>query len=201
MTIFGKLVLGLFMLIIGGSVFYGVTNYVKKDSEPIAAVPVVTEMTSTSAEVMSASTTEDGASLSATTTDSKASGKKMAFTEFMSKGGAYKCDVTQIVATMTTKGTVYMHDALVRAEFSNSVAGQSLNTTMIARDGYMYSWTSLTPNKGYKTKLAADTTPKPGQPATYTWNGSQVGDYDCQAWKADDSLFDLPKTVTFAEQQ
>ncbi len=200
MTIFGKLVLGLFMLIIGGGVFYGVTNYVKKDSEPMAFVPVVTEMTSTSTEVINASTTEDGTSLGVTTTDPKAPGKKMAFTEFMSKGGSYKCDVTQVVATMTTKGTVYMHDALVRAEFSNSVAGQSLNTTMIARDGYMYSWTSLTPNKGYKTKLAAEATPKPGQPATYTWNGSQVGEYDCKEWKADDTLFDLPKSVTFTEQ-
>lgn len=202
MTIFGKLVLGFFMLIVGSGVFYGVTTYVQKDSAKEIETAVIADVATSTASV-DASSTEiiTGTSTASTTTDTKPSGKKIPFTEFMSKGGSYKCEVTQIVATMTTKGTVYMHDALVRAEFSNSVAGQSLNTTMIARDGYMYSWTSLTPNKGYKTKIAAgaDSGAK-NQAATYTWNGSQVGDYSCAAWNADDSLFDIPTTVTFTQQ-
>ncbi len=201
MTIFGKLVLGFCMLIIGVGVFYGVATYVEKDSaREIEASNHVDVSTSTPEALASSTEIMMSTSTSATTTETKSNGKKISFTEFMSKGGSYKCDITQVVATMTTKGVVYMHDALVRAELSNSVAGQSLNTTMIAKDGYMYSWTSLTPNKGYKTKISTAGSGLKNQATTYTWNGGQVGDYNCEAWSADDSFFELPKTVTFTSQ-
>lgn len=191
------------MLVIGGGVFYGVTLYIKKDAsleknEPIAvqqfAVPEVESNASST-------NTATSAPITASSSDQKPSGKKIAFTEFMRKGGSYKCAVTQTMSTMTTQGTVYMHDDLVRAEFSSSLAGQTINSAMIARDGYMYSWTSAAPSKGIKTKLAPDTeTGSTSKPATYTWNGSQVGDYSCEEWKADDSIFEIPKTIVFTQQ-
>lgn len=204
MTIFGKAVMGMLMLVIGGGIFYGVTTYVKEDGASGVENTPVTQQVETTFPQDNASTSEmtNGTSTNtSSTTDTKPSGKKMAFTEFMKQGGSYKCDVTQTVANMTTSGKVFMHDALVRAEFSTSVAGQSLNTTMIARDGYMYSWTSMTPNKGYKTKISQSGDTGTANPsATYTWNGSQVGDYTCEVWKADDALFEIPKTVTFTLQ-
>lgn len=194
MTIFGKLVMGLVLVIIGGGVFYGVTSYVKHDTE----TPIVGE-TKTQTDTLTVATATD-----ATTTEVKPGGKKIPFAEFMKKGGSYKCEVTQVMANMTSQGTVYIHDSLIRAEFSTTVAGQSMNTNMIARDGYTYSWTSMMPGKGYKTKIATSETSAPGANSstsgTYTWNGEQVGDYSCEAWTADESVFELPKSVTFTTQ-
>jgi hypothetical protein len=102
---------------------------------------------------------------------------------------------------MVSDGTVYIHDKLVKVEFATTLAGQSMNTTMIARDGYFYSWTNMVPNKGYKTKItepnAKNTASSTG---TYTWNGSQIVDYSCVAWSADDSVFELPKSTVFTAQ-
>jgi hypothetical protein len=197
MTIFGKIILASFMIVVSTGVYFGLSSYVKQDAE----AEVVAEEFSTSTDPLpflegSATTTDASLTQMGTSTE-QGSSKKIPFTEFMSKGGSYKCNITQVVSTMTSKGVVYMHDELVRLEFATSLAGQSMNTTMIAREGYMYSWTDASPTKGYKTKIVTSATENP---KTYTWNGSQVGDYTCQEWKADDTLFDLPKTVTFAVQ-
>lgn len=199
MTIFGKVVMGFFAILLSSLLYFGTASYIRQDVS--APVP---ETQATSTVVTTASTTEATStdisatsSVEASSSTSKASTKKIPFTEFMSKGGSYKCDITQTMAAMTASGKVYMHDDLVRVEITSSLAGQSVSTTMIAKDGYMYSWTNLTPEKGYKTKITKSATENS---KVYTWNGSQVGDYTCEAWKADDTLFELPKTVTFTVQ-
>ncbi len=192
MTIFGKIVLGGLLFVIAGSVFYGVTSYVSNDA-PKEEVKVVVA-TTTEEMVVVATTT-------ASTTPEKPSGKKIAFSEFMKQDGAYKCTVTQTVATMTTNGTVYLDSGKVKADFAVSVAGQSINTSMIVRDGYSYTWTSNTPTKGFKTKIATSEGDGSASPkGTYTWDGSQIGDYSCESWTADASMFEVPKTVTFTVQ-
>lgn len=193
MTFFGKLVMGCFFLVVGTGVFYWVTSYVKDDGKEVVNSEVVTPVAPIEASIPENSST----TMSASTTE--ASGRKMSFSQFMSKGGSYKCDVTQTMATMTSRGTVYMHDVLVRLEVALALSGQSMNTTMIARDGYMYSWTSATPSKGYKTKIA----PPEGTSSsskTFTWDGGQISDYTCEEWKADDGIFELPKSVVFSTQ-
>lgn len=193
MTIFGKIVLGGLLLVIAGGVFYGVTSYVSNDTPQEEAKVVVA--TTTEEVVVVATTT-------ASTTKDVPAGKKIAFSEFMKQGGAYKCTVTQTVATMTTNGTVYLDSGKVKADFAVSVAGQSINTSMIVRDGYSYTWTSNTPTKGFKTKIAASTTggSSASPKGTYTWDGSQIGDYSCESWITDASMFEVPSTVTFTVQ-
>jgi hypothetical protein len=198
MTIFGKIVLASFMIVVASGVYFGLSSYVKEDTQgEETTIQVVSTSTESASPLVETASTTEASSTQTGTSTKQGSSKKIPFTEFMSKGGSYTCDITQNVSTMTSKGTVYMHDALVRLELATSLAGQSMNTTMIARDGYMYSWTDLSPTKGYKTKIVASATEKP---TTYTWNGSQVGDYTCEAWKADDTRFELPKTVTFTIQ-
>ena len=193
MTIFGKMVLGGLLLVIAGGVFYGVTSYVSNDAPQEEAKVVVATTTQEVAQV---------ATTTASTTPEKPAGKKIAFSEFMKQGGAYKCTVTQTVATMTTNGTVYLDSGKVKADFAVSVAGQSINTSMIVRDGYSYTWTSNSPTKGFKTKIAGSTagggstSPK----GTYTWDGSQIGEYSCESWTAEASMFEVPSTVTFTVQ-
>lgn len=192
MTIFGKIVMGTLLFAVVGGAFYGVTSYVNKDTEVTPSQ--VSTTTTPVIEVLVATTT-------ASTTSGVPSGKKIAFSEFMKKSGSYKCTVTQTVATMTTNGTVYLDEGKVKADFAVSVAGQSFNTSMIVRDGYSYTWTSNSPTKGFKTKIAGGTeSNSTSSKGTYTWDGSQIGEYSCDSWVAEASMFEVPKTVTFTVQ-
>ncbi len=186
--------MGGLLVVVAGGIFYGVTSYVDKDNATVT--PIVA---TTTEEVVVATTTESSTSTS--TASTTPAGKKMAFSEFIKQGGSYKCTVTQTVATMTTNGTVYIDGSKIKADFAVSVAGQSINTTMIVRDGYTYTWTSNAPTKGFKTKVAASTGDSSAGPkGTYTWDGSQIGEYSCDPWVAQASVFELPATVTFTVQ-
>ena len=179
MTLFGKFVLAVFLIIIGSSVYFFTnrTSFVADDSstKSVSLEPVATS----SAPVAS---------------------KKIAFSEFMKQTGSYKCDVSQSVQNVETKGTVYMNDGMVRGEFATVVAGQNIETTFIVRDGYSYTWTSAMKGVGYKVKsvaVASESTTTAKTSGTYSFNGEQIGDYDCKEWTPDGSLFTIPTSVKF----
>jgi hypothetical protein len=119
----------------------------------------------------------------------------------MKGGGSYKCTVNQNVGGMDTKGTTYMKDGMVRGEYKTNVQGVSMESTLIVRDGYTYSWSSAMPNLGFKAKVVGDTAPdtNAGTSGTYSFNAEQIGDYDCQPWTSDDTMFAIPATITFTE--
>lgn len=205
MTLFGKLIMTGLFLTLGVGVYIWVSTYMKNDTllgNPSSQGEVATS--TEEAQQMATSSLGTSTEPIASSTEKK-SDKKVSFTEFLNKGGSYKCAVTQTISTMVSNGTVYIHDALVRAEFATTMAGQSISTTMVARDGYTYTWTNMSKGKGYKTKIAAngsETSDASGKPSsTYSWNGSQIGEYSCESWKADDSLFELPKDIVFSEQR
>ncbi len=189
MTIFGKIVLGGLLLVVAGGALYGVTSFVSNDVPKQEEVVIVT----TTPQVVVATTT-------ASSTLQKPTGKKIAFTELMKQGGSYKCTVTQNVANMASNGIVYIHNNLIKANFSTSIQGQTIDSNMISRDGYTYTWTTMMKGVGYKVKIVekSDQTPKGAASTTYTWNGEQIGEYDCQALTADDSIFELPKDIVFS---
>lgn len=121
-------------------------------------------------------------------------GKKMAFSEFIKSGGTYKCEVKQAMSDFENSGTVYVDGANVRGEFSTIAEGRPIDTFFIVKDGYTYTWSSAAPTMGFKIKVAAETTTDTSQ--TYDWKQG-VGDYNCQAWTADASMFIPPANVTF----
>ncbi len=192
MTLFGKIVFGITALVVCVGVFYGTTSYVKHDEESAAAAPVVT--TATSSQEEATTTLGTASSTNATTSQDK----KMAFPLVLERGGKYKCSVIQTMGTITSEGTVYIHDKLVRADFSMSISDQKIDTTMIARGGYIYSWTNTASTTGSKVKMPQAGASSPT--GVRTWNGSQVSEYTCDAWKPDDTLFDLPKAIVFIEK-
>jgi hypothetical protein len=127
-------------------------------------------------------------------------GKKKAFSEFLKEGGTYKCTVHQYVNDTDTTGTAYIHDGMIRGEYATSVQGRSIEATVIVRDGYAHSWTSMAPTMGFRSKVETDPeTGATGTTGTYSYNTDQIGDYDCQPWTADSSKFELPAGVTFRE--
>lgn len=127
--------------------------------------------------------------------------KKMAFSEFIKSGGAYKCTVSQNVSDVSSQGTVYIDGDKIKGEFNSSVGGLNVDSNLIVRDGYTYSWSSMTPNLGFKVKAqapeAVDTATKTSD--TYSFNAEQIGEYDCSPWAVDSKMFEIPSNVKFQE--
>jgi hypothetical protein len=180
MTLFGKTIVTLLLLIIGGTGYY-----FYQGSESRKAVVL----------------DPNGPGQLAYATTTTPASKKIAFSQLMSQNGTYKCTVNQYVGDIESKGTVYMDKGLLRGEFATAVANQKIDTTMILRDGYTYTWTSMAPTMGFKSKVAEPTTTSTttATSGTYSWNADQIGDYNCEAWTGDESKFALPATIKFTE--
>lgn len=200
MTLFGKFVFTVLAIVLAFAIFLTVTSLVRHDAQE--------EVLVTKEEVTpqdTASSTETTATSTATSTEVKqgeTSSNKKPFYELLGTTGDRKCSITQMMGTVTSNGTVYTHDGLVRAEFTTSIANNTIKSTMLARDGYMYTWTDNAPTKGSKTKMPTlDANGKvTAQTGVKTWDGSQVKDYTCSDWKPDTKLFEVPETVTFTTQ-
>ena len=125
----------------------------------------------------------------------------MAFSEFIKRGGAYQCEINQLVGGSQTQGTAYISGGMIRGEYQTQVQGMSISTNMILRDGYTYSWSSMMPTAGYKVKAVATGggDASTGTSGTYSFNAEQIGDYNCEPWAADAATFALPAGVTFTE--
>jgi len=124
--------------------------------------------------------------------------KKMAFSEFVKQGGSYKCEVKQNLSDMENSGTVYLSGGMVRGDFQGIAEGQAFDSHFIFRDGTSFTWSSLMPNQGYKV---SEVNTEASSSNTYSWDASQIGDYNCVAWNADASVFAVPTNITFQEIQ
>ena len=126
--------------------------------------------------------------------------KKMAFMDFMKQGGSYKCSITQKIGDMDTKGTMYMHNGMVRGEYNAKIQGTEVDSTLVVRDGYTYTWSSMAPNMGFKIKSLNESVDKSTPTGELGgFDSTQIGDYDCQPWRGDSAAFDLPKSITFTD--
>lgn len=131
-----------------------------------------------------------------------AGGKKMAFGQFVKQGGSYQCTVDQYLDNynIKTTGTVYLDSGKIRGSFSTNYNNTKIDAYAIVKDGFAYSWTSMG-NMGFKTPVvetdggAESNVTVSGN--TYNFNMNQIGDYNCEEWKADASVFVLPTSVTF----
>lgn len=127
------------------------------------------------------------------------SGKKMSFDAFLKQGGSYKCTVNQSVEGMDSVGTVYINKGDIRGDFNTSVAGMNIDTYFLVKDNFTYSWSSMTPGKGFKAPVSASgsANSSTGTSGQYSFNAEQIGDYDCVAWTVDSAKFALPSGVNF----
>lgn len=128
-------------------------------------------------------------------------GKKMAFTQFLKDGGAYKCTVNQNINDTQSKGTIYVNNGLIRGTFETEAEGEKVATDLLVRDGYTYTWTSAAP-MGFKAPVVSgdgDNNTDTNISGTYSWDTDQIGDYDCVAWSADAGTFAIPTGIQFME--
>jgi hypothetical protein len=200
MTVFGKIVMSLFTAVTLVAIYFGTNNYVKTDS--MASVKVEEEKSVKEAvqnpSEETATSTQNGTSTvvqeSGKTTDTKPP-----FISVLQKGGKYKCLISQPLGQMISTGVVYINNANVKADFKVEIMGKTINTTMIVKDGYMYSWSSGSPTTGTRTKMPASNSVNSASSSVKTWNGELVKDYSCEEWSVDTKLFDLPSTVLFKD--
>ena len=130
------------------------------------------------------------------TVQEEQTGKKMAFSEFIKQGGSYKCEVKQSTDDFENGGTVYLSGGNVRGDFDTIAEGVAIETHFLMRDGYTYNWSSALPNSGVKMLVPVDTETKVNA-EVYSWNASQIGDYDCETWTGDESMFVVPTNIEF----
>jgi hypothetical protein len=145
---------------------------------------------------------EDSTTNTEVTPEVTPSDKKMAFSQFIATNkGSYECTVNQYVNDIASKGTVYMNQGLIRGDFNTKVSGISIDTSLIVRDGYTYTWSSALPGSGFKSKVVANgnANTNTGTSGQYSFNAEQIGDYDCKVWAFDESKFTLPVSITFRE--
>lgn len=134
--------------------------------------------------------------------EEQTAGKKMAFSQFLKQGGAYKCEVKQSMSDFENSGTMYVNGKTLRGEFSTVAEGKKMDSSFISREGYTYTWSSMTPGMGFKMKTVEnievpDTNVDIN--GNYAWSADQIGDYNCENWVVDASKFETPKDVTFTE--
>ena len=146
---------------------------------------------------------EDGENSNEEEVVNEPSGKKMSFGQFVKQGGSYKCTVNQYISgdyNNMTQGTTYVSDGMVRGDYSSKVENLTVDSTVIVRDGYTYSWTSMAPSMGFKVKVVeGEGNTSTATSGTYNWNADQIGDYDCDPWTVDMSKFTIPTNITFQE--
>ncbi len=127
--------------------------------------------------------------------------KKVPFADFLKQGGAYQCTVNQNVGGTETKGSIYVDNGMVSGTYNTTVQGIAMTSNVLVKDGYSYSWSSMLPGQGFKAKVVSDTSASSGASASgsYSWNANQIGDYNCQAWTADSSKFEIPASITWKD--
>lgn len=126
-------------------------------------------------------------------------GKKMAFSDFVKYDkGSYECTVNQYVEDIESKGVVFVSDGKISGKFISSVNGTNIETNMIVRDGFTYTWTSALAGMGFKSPVAEDeNNTNTNTSGSYSWNGNTIGDYDCKEWVLDNSKFEIPQNINF----
>jgi len=140
----------------------------------------------------------DTSSQSAQESPVPADGKKMAFAEFMKTNkGSYVCTVNQNVGGTDTAGTVHVNGMDISGQFAITAAGQSLTAYVVSKDGYVYTWTSMMPTVGWKSKMTTSGSGSTAASGTFSWNNDTIGDYDCQPEPVNASLFTIPASVNF----
>ncbi|MBY0539328.1 hypothetical protein K2P56_02760 [Patescibacteria group bacterium] len=119
--------------------------------------------------------------------------------DLIGRGGNWQCTFNVESGVANSSGTVFISGEKLRGDFASVVPqlNQTIDSHMIQSEGYVYVWTSLAP-QGFKAKTTIGT---PDGTTAFQGQGINIDqqyNYNCTAWVADSSKFELPSGVTFA---
>lgn len=117
--------------------------------------------------------------------------------QLQQRGGNYRCTFSHDTEVVRSTGVVYVADEKVRGDFESETQGISVDSHMITRDGFIYTWSPIAPT-GFKTvqvdTQANGTTETSGEYSDF----QQSYDYSCESWSVDESKFQIPD-ISFVE--
>jgi hypothetical protein len=116
------------------------------------------------------------------------------FADLLARVGSWKCDAKATHEEGASEGTVFMDGGKVRGDFVATLSGQTVNTSFVSMDGYIYTWSDMLP-QGMKVKMDAAAGTAGGQGI----DPSTPVEYTCEVWIADQEKFALPSEIEFFE--
>jgi len=132
-----------------------------------------------------------------TNTQSGESMSKGTIKSLFSGGKNQTCNIKYPEDQQMGQGTVYVSGEKFRGEFTTVAEGKTMDYNMIQDGGYMYSWSSASP-QGTKMQISelekANASPTSGQVDL----DSEV-DLNCSGWSVDESKFQVPTNITFTD--
>lgn len=112
----------------------------------------------------------------------------------MAMGGNMECGVSISEGGFNSAGVVFIAQDQVRADFNSSVAENSFTSSLIQRDGFIYTWTSIMP-QGFRFPVSVPD--ENGE--TEGFEATDFVTYECKPWTPEQSKFELPSGVTFED--
>jgi hypothetical protein len=116
------------------------------------------------------------------------------FADLMARTGSWKCHAKATHEQGASEGEVFINNGTIRGDFVATMAGRSVNTSFISRDGYMYTWSDMLP-QGMKVKIESAGGTSGGQGIDPT----TPVEYSCEGWAVDESKFEAPSDIEFFE--
>ena len=132
-----------------------------------------------------------------TTTTTNSAVEKSSIKDLIARGGSFKCTFASNAQGAESKGTYYINGKSMRADMTSSSAGQSFDSHIIIKDGFMYNWSNASP---VAMKIAINQNDDPAASfagaANYT-QGNDAANYHCEASSVDLSLYVPPANIKF----
>ncbi len=113
-----------------------------------------------------------------------------------------KCTVSNTTANSESNGTVYVGQGKMRGDFTSVTKSpdMTIESHMISDGEYIYTWSDAMA-QGVKIPVAsANMSGQPNAPKSEQvemYNADVA--YTCDSWRADESQFEIPPSVTFVD--
>lgn len=114
--------------------------------------------------------------------------------DLLARTGSWSCTVQATHEGGGSEGTTYIANSQLRGDFTARMQGMTVQTSFIAKDGYMYTWSDMLP-QGMKVKMESAGGTSGGQ----GMDPSTKVSYSCAPWTVDESKFALPEGTEFFE--
>lgn len=124
----------------------------------------------------------------------KTEAEKKSLKDLAMSGKPQKCEFKQAVENSESSGTYFISNGKVRGDYSISSRGQNITGHMLMDGSSVYSWTD-SQKQGFRMEVTGETDINTNQ--NQSVNINQQLNYNCEDWRVDESVFALPKDITF----
>lgn len=114
--------------------------------------------------------------------------------ELMRMTGDLECQIAISGQSFSSEGEVFISGESFRGDFRSVLEGQSLESSVIKKEGFIYSWANVIP-QGYKFAVV-----EAGLEETSNFDTTTPVNYECAPWaEVDASKFVLPADIEFLD--